>query len=157
MSEIEPHKNIMGGSMTAYEWYQAEMEVSDEMPKWEIKKRIPMFKMQTAIGKLALTYANTQIWEFDEPFNYMNHLYIDEVEQSEVPIYVYYPVEPYSDEETVEAFQDFIGQLVIAGFRLHAYGLPTKQDFDMYHMHARGEEEIETILEQIIKESDGTN
>ena len=158
MSEIEPHDSVYGGEMTPYEWYQAEMEVDPEMPKWEIKKRIPLFKLQTAIGKLALTYANTQIWEFDEPYDKMNHLYVHDEEQYEKPLYVYYPDEDYVGEDVAEAFSDFIGKLVIAGFRLHAYGLPTKHDFDMYYLHARGEEEMETILDKIRNgEPDGTN
>jgi hypothetical protein len=146
--------SVYGGSMSAYEWYQAEMEVSEDMPAWKLP---PMEGLQaTLMGEeMTLHRFNTRIYLFNEiehngmtlDFGFLDHIYIKKDDSA--PIWIFRPDDPES--EWGMKWEAICNKLT----EIHCtvtYGLPENTDYEQYYQTSRGQEDMEIIVGRILDE-----
>lgn len=156
MSEVEPgipnHETVFGGTMDAYEFYQAEFEISEEMPVW-VEPDVIGLNARINGQPIVLSRLNTKVYNFGKTQNedgfegdyrFMSHIYIH-MGEGKKPVWYMRPEDP----DELKEWKDLAKRLrEIKCDWIN--GLPKTLDFEQtYHM-LRGNEDIETVIARLL-------
>lgn len=144
--------SVYGGSMKPMEFWQQEMNVSDDLPEWVLPD-VKGIKAQIMGEDIILCRNNTIIFDFDQlideengityDFEWMSHIYIHRGDGKKP----YWHLRP-ENEEKQEEWNDLAKRLIMIDCDYRT-GIPKQLDFEQFYEHIRGDEPIEQILGRI--------
>lgn len=152
--------SVYGGNMNQQEFYDAEFEVAECMPRF-ILPDVKGIEARIGGEEIILCRNNVMIYDFDilvdeengitYDFEWMSHIYIHRGE-GKPP---YWHVKP-EDEDEQEQWNDLAKRLIDIDCDYRT-GIPKELDFEQFYDFTRGCEPMSDIIEQIINEAeDGT-
>jgi hypothetical protein len=153
MGERIDNDSVYNGSMTRYEFYQAEFETDDGLPEL-VEPELMGIKGKINGEEIVLTRNNVKIYEFNwhedsdgfrRDFDFMSHIYIHRGE-GKPPFWYHRP----DDEDEQKQYYDLVKRLVMIDCD-YIQGLPRTLDFEHFYNHFRGEEPIDDVIEQILE------
>ena len=141
---------VYGGSMSAYEFYQAEFEVD---PNFAFDNdEVPYTKLQTEHGDIVAHWYNTEVIKYGADWSHMNHIHIDATDQ-EVANHVYFFQNTHTQEGEEEKWVNIANALLKKDYTLSAPPeKPNSHIFAQYWTHIRGGETIEQIIEKCLED-----
>jgi hypothetical protein len=164
MSEILDPREPMypGGSMTAWDFVQAEVEIDETMPGWNMGD-LPYTKIQTPYGDFLLHCLNTTVVKYPKikegdkgiDWSHMCHIIMDDETQYGGPIYIFRSIEGDGSDE--ENWVNLARHLLKMDFPLLVpyTGTPTPEVMYHYWRGVRGGQPMDGIIRKIIEEADG--
>lgn len=145
--------SVHGGSMSPYDFWTAEMSVSEELPEFTLPD-VKGIKACILGEDIILCRNNTMIFDFDTlvdeengityDFEWMSHIYIHRGE-GKPP---YWHLKP-EEESKQEEWDDLAKRLIDIDCDYRT-GIPKKIDFEQFYAHIRGNDPIEKILGRIM-------